>query len=137
MILCDSGPLLSLIDSAQLQHNAYIRAVSQLEESLVTTWACMAEVMHLALRKGGWPMQRQLLSLLEDSKLLIIGEIEPTDYARLIELMAKYQDRPMDLADATLVVTAEKIGETRIMTLDSDFWIYRIYDRVAFDVIQV
>ncbi|MBH8551167.1 hypothetical protein I8751_01970 [Nostocaceae cyanobacterium CENA357] len=37
--------------------------------------------------------------LLDD--LLIIYEIPPNDYNRLFVLMEKYQDRPMDLADAT------------------------------------
>jgi predicted nucleic acid-binding protein len=51
--------------------------------------------------------------------------------------MEKYRDRPMDLADATLVLTAEKIGYRQILTLDSDFLFYRIGDQESFDVIQV
>lgn len=137
MILCDAGPLLSLVDRTQPQHNAYVRVVSQVEEPLVTTWACMAEAMHFALKRGQWPMQKQLLNFLEDEELLVINEIRRADYARLIELLEKYQDRPMDLADATLVLTAERIGETRILTLDSDFSIYRINGRTSFDIIQV
>ena len=97
----------------------------------------MAEAMHFALKKGQWPMQKQLLSFLEGEELLVIHEIQKTDYARLIELMEKYQDRPMDLADATLVLAAESIGETRILTLDSDFSVYRINGRMPFDIIQV
>jgi len=37
-----------------------------------------------------------------------------------------YCDRPMDLADATLVLAAEKTGYHQILTLDSDFLFYRI-----------
>jgi len=51
--------------------------------------------------------------------------------------MEKYRDRPMDLADATLVLVAEKTGYRQILTLDSDFLFYRISDRDTFDVIQV
>ena len=51
--------------------------------------------------------------------------------------MEKYQDQLMDLADATLVMTAEKLGIARILMLDSDFWVYRINDQEAFDVLQV
>jgi predicted nucleic acid-binding protein len=50
--------------------------------------------------------------------------------------MEKYQDRPMDPANATLVVTAEKIEENRILTLDSDFLFYRIKDKNSFHIIQ-
>jgi uncharacterized protein len=51
--------------------------------------------------------------------------------------MEQYSDRPMDLADATLVLAAEKTGYNQILTLDSDFLFYRINERDTFDVIQI
>jgi uncharacterized protein len=92
--------------------------------------------MYLALHRGSWVMQEQLGQLLLD-KLLVICEMQEGDYARLLDLMEKYRDRPMDLADATLVLAAEKTGYRQILTLDSDFFFYRIGDRDTFDVIQV
>ena len=92
--------------------------------------------MYLALHRGGWAMQKQLGQLLLD-QLLVIHEIQQDDYARLLTLMDKYRDRPMDLADATLVLAAEKTGYRQILTLDSDFLFYRIGDRESFDIIQV
>ncbi len=80
-------------------------------------------------------MQKQSGQLLLD-KLLLICEMQEDDYARLLELMEKYCDRPMDLADATLVLAAEKTGYRQILTLDSDFFFYRIGDRDTFEVIQ-
>lgn len=81
-------------------------------------------------------MQKQLGQLLL-VQLLVIHEIQQDDYAHLLTLMEKYRDRPMDLADATLVLAAEKTGCRQILTLDSDFLFYRIGDRERFDVIQV
>ena len=49
--------------------------------------------------------------------------------------MNKYQDKPMDLADASLVAAAEKLGVSRIFTLDSDFHIYRMSDGSAFKIV--
>jgi len=92
--------------------------------------------MYLALNRGGWVMQKQLGQLLLD-KLLVVYEIQEDDYARLLDLMEKYRDRPMDLADTTLVLAAEKTGYQQILTLDSDFLFYRISDRDSFDVIRV
>ena len=80
-------------------------------------------------------MQKQLGQLLLD-KLLVIYEVQDSDYAHLLTLMERYHDRPMDLADATLVLAAEKTGYRQILTLDSDFLFYRIGDRDTFDVIQ-
>ncbi|MCT7972112.1 hypothetical protein [Laspinema olomoucense] len=50
-------------------------------------------------------------------------------------LMDKYQDIPMDLADASLVAVAESQKIKRIFILDSDFYVYRLYDKDAFEVI--
>jgi hypothetical protein len=49
--------------------------------------------------------------------------------------MDQYADRPMDLADATLVAFAEEHGHRRIFTLDSDFHVYRLRGRQRFEVI--
>ena len=92
--------------------------------------------MYLALHRGGWKMQKQLWQLLLD-KLLMTYKIQERDYSRLLELMEKYQDRPMDLADASLVLTAEQTGARQILTLDSDFLFYRIENKDTFEVISV
>ena len=51
------------------------------------------------------------------------------------DLMKKYQDTPMDLADASLVALAEHGKMKRIFTVDSDFYIYRLSDGSALEVI--
>ncbi len=136
MILCDAGVLLCLVDRTQPQHKAYRSAVMRLASPLLTTWSCLTEAMYLALHRGGWTMQKQLGQLLLD-KLLMVYEIQEEEYGRLLELMEQYRDRPMDLADATLVLVAERTGSRQILTLDSDFLFYRIGNQGIFDVIQV
>jgi uncharacterized protein len=144
VILCDTGVLICLVDRSQPQHFAYINAIALLEKPLITNWACLAETMYLAQKQGGWNMQKQVSKFLL-SNLLTIYDIQSGNYDRLFELMAKYQDRPMDLADATLVLTAEKMGTNQILTLDRDFLFYRIADRASapqggrdsFNIIQV
>jgi uncharacterized protein len=136
MILCDAGILLCLVDRTQTQHQAYRSVVARLEKPLLTTWSCLTEAMYLALHRGGWQMQKQLGQLLLE-KLLAVYDVQESDYGRLLVLMEQYRDRPMDLADATLVLAAEKTGYRQILTLDSDFLFYRISDRESFDIIQV
>lgn len=136
MILCDAGVLLCLVDRTQSQHKAYRSTILRLAKPLITTWSCLTEAMYLALHRGSWAMQKQLGQLLLD-KLLIVHEIQESDYSRLLALMEQYRDRPMDLADATLVLVAQKTGYRQILTLDSDFLFYQIGDRESFDVIQV
>jgi len=54
---------------------------------------------------------------------------------RTLELMEQYRDRPMDLADASLIALAETRGDTRIFSVDSDFYIYRLAEGQALEVV--
>lgn len=136
MILCDTSVLFCLVDRTQNQHQAFRQTVTRLSETLITTWACLTETMYLAGGVGGWSLQKQVVRYLLND-LVMIYDIRREDYDRLFALMDQYQDRPMDLADATLVLTAERTAENRILTLDSDFLFYRIADQQSFAVIQV
>ena len=53
----------------------------------------------------------------------------------MMEMMEKYRDTPMDLADASLVACAESQGLHCILTLDGDFRIYRINGTTPFEVV--
>ena len=44
---------------------------------------------------------------------------------RIIALSEKFQDVPMDLADASLIVASEEKGIREIASIDSDFYVYR------------
>jgi uncharacterized protein len=58
------------------------------------------------------------------------------DIARIGELMSKYADRPMDLADAALVRVAEREGIRRIFTVDrSDCRVYRLHGRIGLEIL--
>lgn len=50
------------------------------------------------------------------------------------QLMVKYRDTPMDLADAA-VVAAEVLNAARVFSIDSDFYIYRLADGAALEVV--
>ncbi len=60
---------------------------------------------------------------------VILHEIDEGALERIIELTSKYQDRPMDLADASLVVAAEQLNLYEVISIDRDFDIYRTSDR--------
>ncbi|MGK7874078.1 MAG: type II toxin-antitoxin system VapC family toxin [Xenococcaceae cyanobacterium] len=136
MTLCDAGLLLALVDKKQSKHASIRRALTKLSMPLITTWPCFAEAMYLALHRGGWVAQNQLGKLLFDG-ILTFYEIQESDYHRLFELIEKYRDRPMDLADATLVLAAERLHLKQILTLDSDFFFYLINDSEPFDVVHL
>ncbi|MDG3007906.1 type II toxin-antitoxin system VapC family toxin [Paludisphaera mucosa] len=135
MILCDAGPLFALVDSRQAEaHRRCKAALAGLSSPLVTTWPSFTEAMYLAHRSGGWPMQAILWSFVVES-FLAFHEPAPGETERMAGLMEQYRDVPMDLADATLVATAESLGLSRIFTLDHHFRVYRIDGVRAFDVV--
>jgi uncharacterized protein len=69
--------------------------------------------------------QDGLWRLLEGGAVKIL-QLDPTDLPRMRELMRKYRDLPMDLADAGLVRVAERERISRVFTIDRrDFELYR------------
>jgi uncharacterized protein len=90
--------------------------------------------MYLVYQIGGWPPQRKLWEYVEVGVLRIHSSSE-AERKRIRELMEQYRDTPMDLADASLVVAAEMLKLTRIFTLDSDFYVYRLNETDAFEVV--
>jgi hypothetical protein len=69
--------------------------------------------------------QSALLEMIESGVVEILP-LDTSDIPRIRELMRKYRDLPMDLADASLVRVAERERLRRIFTIDRrDFQIYR------------
>jgi uncharacterized protein len=134
MTLCDAGPLIAIIDADEPDHDACLDALDDLALPLVTTWPAFTEAMYLLGQAGGIIGQRALWRLVHTGRLLL-AELSPKVVGRSAELMDKYADRPMDLADATLVALAEEQGHRKVFSLDSDFHIYRIRGRQRFDVV--
>lgn len=66
------------------------------------------------------------LALLEwiDRGGLHIYEISATNVSRIKQLTKKFDDVPMDLADASLIVVSELSGYTEIASIDGDFYVY-------------
>jgi uncharacterized protein len=124
--LIDTGPIVALINRNDPNHVRCREAAKKLVQGvLVTTWPCFTEAMYLLRRAGGFPAQNALWSLLESGKLEI-RDTSRKERGRMSELMATYHDLPMDLADASIVATAEQLLLTRVFSLDKDFHIYRL-----------
>jgi len=132
--LTDAGPLIALIDRDEPDHELVLAALDSLALPLVTTWPAFTEAMYLLGRAGGLVGQRALWRLIETERLRI-ADLTPSAVVRSARLMEKYADRPMDLADATLVAYAEEHGVRKVFTLDTDFHIYRSHGRRPFEII--
>ncbi len=133
IVLVDAGPLVALIDRTDPYHQRCTAALANLRDPLATVWPAFTEAMYL-LRFDAQD-QRTLWDM------VIIGgvgflEVGPDDCPRMRELMWKYRDLPMDLADAALVRVAERDNIRRVFTIDrQDFEIYRPHRFGRFEIL--
>ena len=132
-ILVDAGPMVALMDRSDLDHRACVAALETLRAPLVTVWPAFTEAMYLLGRS--WQAQRALWSRLETGALAL-APLDEDDAPRMRELMEKYRDLPMDLADAALVRVAERASLTDVFTLDrKHFTLYRPGRRRRFSIV--
>lgn len=133
MILVDTGFWLALANRRDAHHAAAVARLAEIDEPLVTTWPVMTETCHLLLRRVGADSQVSFLASLAAGAFEVLA-LEPRHAPRLRDLMESYRDLPMDLADASLVVAAEELGEGRILSTDRrDFGAYRWKGREVFE----
>jgi predicted nucleic acid-binding protein len=70
-----------------------------------------------------------------EAQMVTMLPLDHQDASRMRELMEKYRDVPMDMADAAFVRVAERDGLSRIFTFDGHFQIYRLPRRARFAVL--
>jgi hypothetical protein len=137
MTLIDTGPMVALIDEGQQEiHLTCAAAHQSIIGPLLTTWPCFTEAMYFLYRLRGWEGQDTLWDFV-DRGALVLHILDESEWKRMRSLMEKYQDTPMDLADASRVAVAEARGLNRIFTLDSDFYIYRINNKDSFEIVPL
>ena len=123
MILVDTGPLVALIHEDDNEDRACKDAFASFNEPLGTVWPVLTEAIYLL--SFSWEAQTALMEMIETGAVEILP-LGVADIPRIRELMRKYRDLPMDLADAALVRVAERERLRRVFTIDRrDFQIYR------------
>jgi predicted nucleic acid-binding protein len=91
--------------------------------------------MYLLGEVGSYRYQEKLWSMRSAGRLVLL-DLTPAEADRANALMAQYHDTPMDLADACLVAIAESRGLRRVFAVDSDFYVYRLADGSALEVVR-
>jgi predicted nucleic acid-binding protein len=121
-IIVDTGPLVAYLDRSDRDHAWAKECFMQITRPLLTCEAVIAESLFL-LRRGGIAPDG-LFNLISRGLVVpdfsLVAEIQPIQH-----LMKTYRNIPMSLADACLVRMAEIHENSKVMTLDSDFVVYR------------
>lgn len=130
--IVDTGPIVAFFDRAERHHRWVTQQIEALDAPLLLCEPVLAEAMYLL---SAFPKaQDVLLSLLENGAFQLAFRVDEHVPA-LRALRAKYRDRPMSLADACVVRMSEIHDRHAVLTLDSDFTVYRKHFRHAIPLI--
>jgi predicted nucleic acid-binding protein len=123
MILVDAGPLVALFDRRDEEHETATKKLAAIREPLLTTVSVLTEATYmLGPGSTGSDALRQMVR----ARGLGVWFFRDESLRRAFELMERYSDHPMDLADASLVVAAEDKRTTSVWSIDRrDFLAYR------------
>ena len=121
-VLLDTGPLVSFLVPNASHHRWSVEQWKRLRPPLLTCEPVLAEAAFLLKRER---CDTDGLFALEERGVIRVEFSIQQEYSDVRALMSRYRQRPMSLADACLVRMSEMDEAASILTLDSDFLIYR------------
>lgn len=120
--LIDAGPIIALFDRDDKYHKHVKEFLFNYSDQLVSTWPVITEVSHML--DFNLEVQIDFLEWIRREAIQLVN-LEINHIGRLVELTKQYSNIPMDLADGSLLVVSELTGIKNILTIDSDYYIYR------------
>lgn len=121
-VLLDTGVIVAFLDRGERLHKACAEAVREIESPLITCEAVIAESCYLLRRLAGAP--EAVVDNVAAGTFQVPFQLS-NEAAGVKQVLRKYRDRQIDLADACLIHLAGEFGTGDILTLDGDFAIYR------------
>ena len=124
--IVDTGPLVAFFDRSERHHPWAAERVEELDAPLLVCEPVLTEAAYLLAR---FPRaQDAQFGLLQNGAVVVAFRLEE-HIAALHRLLRKYRDTPLSLADACVVRMAEIHEKHSVLTLDSDFTVYRKHGR--------
>jgi uncharacterized protein len=121
-VLVDTGFIVALLDRSENFHKSCARTVREVEAPLVTCEAVITESCYLLRNLSG--ASEAVIENIAAGIFQVPFQLS-RDIAGVKQVLRKYKDRKIDLADACLIRLADQFGTGEILTLDRDFAIYR------------
>jgi predicted nucleic acid-binding protein len=117
VIILDTSGLLAAIDSSQRLHKEAAAALRNAAPPLLLSPFVLAELDYLIATRVSSQAVTALLEQVADGAYRL-EPIAAEDIARAVEVMGQYRDLELGLADASIVVLAERYRTVEILTLD-------------------
>jgi predicted nucleic acid-binding protein len=124
--LVDTGILFAYLSADDQDHRWAVGQLEAARPPLLTCEAVVTETAYLLSRHRANP--EGIWSFLRRGALKIALDLQ-AEFESVAALMGRYQNVPMDVADACLVRMSELHRDCLLLTTDSDFRIYRRYGR--------
>ena len=121
-IIADTGVIVGLINKKDQWHEWTFEQSKELAPPFYTCEAVITEACFLLhnLKNG----EQTVLGMVADGLLQLNFNLS-AETENIKNLMKKYADVPISLADACLVRMSELIDNSVVFTIDSDFFVYR------------
>lgn len=134
MVLADTGFWVALLWRKDPWHARARKAYERFnDDGLISTWPVVTETCYLLGRYLGEEAKAAFLERVADQSILV-HSFGSNDALRMAVLVRRYDNLPMDLADASLVMLAEHLGHGRILSTDMrDFGTYRWKNHAPFE----
>lgn len=114
--ILDTGFLVALVNAGDPDHQACAELWSRVSGPFITTEGVLVETAHLLRRsRGGYAAAWNVVRAVGT---VVVAASRPR-LDRAVELMAEYEDVPMDLVEALLVALAEEAQVFDVLTLDA------------------
>ncbi len=132
MILLDTSGVLAWIDGSQLQHRAVASFMRSAKPPFLLSPFVLAELDYLLATRVSIKAQRALLDEVGRGAYQLEA-FDAADIRRAGQILSQFEDLEVGLADASIVVLAERHGIDQILTLDErHFRVLRAGDGRAF-----
>ena len=131
--IVDTGPLVAFFDRAERHHGWVSARIEELDAPLLVCEPVLAETMYLLARHAR--AHDAMFDLLQNGALSVVFRIDE-HIGALRKLLQKYRDTPISLAGACVVRMSEIHDGHAVLTLDSDFLIYRKHGRAPLALIH-
>ena len=116
-LLIDSGPVVALADAREPRRAQILHLLQSDPGALIIPAPAAAEIDYLLGQRFGPAARRAFLGDLAAGRFGIPC-LERDDYAKVVELETRYADHSLGLVDCSLIVLADKLRTTRLLTFD-------------------
>jgi uncharacterized protein len=124
-LVLDTGPIVALLDASDPEHERCRKMVADVGDDLVVPAPVLVEVDYWLVKLFG-PATWQMFVEDVGRGAYRLYALDERDFVRAAELECAYESLDLGVVDAAVVVACERLGETKVATLDRrDFSVVR------------